>query len=257
MSNSVHRALRVLNELAEAPKTAEQLATSLGVHRTTALRILQVLESEGFVARNDQHVYRLGARVLSLGQQALEGIDLRDAASDAMRHLNEVTGHTIHLAVLEGAHVVYVDKREAADSVRMQSRIGQVAAIHCTAVGKAIVANLPPVQQTKVIAALDFEAKTDRTLSDVDSFRRELERTRERGYAVDDRENEQFVNCIGVPIIGAGGVVHGAMSISVTTVIRDLDALLDFVPDLIAVGSEVSRALGWEPSTQEDEPARR
>lgn len=253
MSQTVERALRILERIAAQASTIEEIADFVGVHPTTALRTLQVLESRQFVVRDDRHVFRLGSGLFALANEALEKFDLRSAAGPHLDRLNQEVGHTIHLGVLEGDKVVYVDKRESLNPVRLWSRIGNVAPVHCTALGKVILAHLPPKERERIVKTATFERLTENTISSADELATALETAAEQGYAVDHLEFEPFVNCIACPVLGADGRVLGAISITTTTLVCSYDEMLDLRPALAATAVAVSAEYGWrqEPERKE------
>lgn len=245
MSQTVQRAIRVLGQIAEQPSSIEQIASFMGTHRSTALRTLQVLEAEQMVVRDRHNVFRLGRRVISLGNAALENIDLRSAAAPFLTDLSHDVEHTIHLAMLEGDTVVYIDKREAKQTVRMYSRIGNTAPLHCTGVAKAIVAFLPPEDRERIASTIDYVAHTENTIIGAAQYHADLRATVERGYAIDHLEHEPWVNCIAAPLFEASGQVIGSVSITTTILSCDYDALLSMVPQLFEASFGISREFGW------------
>lgn len=250
MSQTVQRAVQVLGLIAERPSTIEQVASFMGTHRSTALRTLQVLEAEQMVTRDSHNVFRLGHRVISLANAALENIDLRTVAAPFLTELNHQVKHTIHLTMLEAGNVVYIDKREAKQTVRMYSRIGNTAPLHCTGVAKAIVAFLPAEDRRRIAEGIDFVVHTENTLANAGAYLADLEATAERGYAVDHLEHEPWVNCIAAPIFEASGQVTGSVSITTATLSCDYETLLTMVPRLFAASRGISREFGW---TQPDD----
>ena len=245
MSQTVQRAIQVLGLIAERPSSIEQVASFMKTHRSTALRTLQVLEAEQMVARDSHNVFRLGRRVISLANAALESIDLRSAAAPFLTGLSQEVEHTIHLAILEDDAVVYIDKREARQAVRMYSRIGNTAPLHCTGVAKAIVAFLPPEDQERIASGIDYVVHTDNTLANADDYIADLRATVERGYAIDHLEHEPWVNCIAAPIFEASGQVTGSVSITATILSCDYDTLLTMVPRLLEASFGISSEFGW------------
>lgn len=245
MSQTVQRAIQVLGLIAERPSSIEQVASFMGTHRSTALRTLQVLEAEQMVARDAHHVFRLGRRVISLANAALENIDLRTVAAPFLTKLSHEVEHTIHLAMFEADTVVYIDKREARQTVRMYSRIGNRAPLHCTGVAKAIVAFLPAEDQDRIVGGIDFVVHTENTLASPEEYLEDLRATRERGYAIDNLEHEPWVNCIAAPVFEASRSVLGSVSITTTTLSCDYDTLLTMVPTLFETSRGISREFGW------------
>jgi DNA-binding IclR family transcriptional regulator len=248
MSQSLDRALTLLDSLASGQQTLDQLAERIGVHKSTVLRLLRTLEAHRFVQRDGVRYYRLGTALFDLAHQALEDRDVRRSVEPALRDLNAATGHTVHLASYEDGEVVYIDKFENRHNVRMYSRIGRRAPLHCTAVAKVLVSALPQAEREAVAASMDYVRLTDNTITDPRAYLAELARVAERGYAIDNAEHESFIHCIAAPIKGTRGEVLAAMSISVPEVILDLDGLLELVPDLLSTAEKASVECGWSPT---------
>ncbi|HKN54093.1 MAG TPA: IclR family transcriptional regulator [Amycolatopsis sp.] len=245
MSQSLDRALTLLSGLAREAKTLDQLAEEIGVHKSTVLRLLRTLESHHFVRREGTRYYRLGSALFDLAHQALEDRDVRRSAQAALAALNERTGHTVHLASYEDGEAVYIDKYEGRHSVRMYSRIGKRAALHCTAVGKVLVAAMPLPLREKVARSIEYRVLTPNTISTPEAYLEELAKVAERGYAIDNAEHEDFIHCVAAPIRGPGGEVLAAVSMSVPKVLLDFDGLLALVPEVQAAAREASVHSGW------------
>lgn len=213
---ALDRAFAVLDLLGESdtPLGLAQVAASLQLHKSTAHRFLMVLERHHMVERTGTGKFRLGLRLFDLGNRAIEQYDLRDRAQPHLRRLVAETEETAHLCILEQARVIYIDKIEPARSVRMITRIGASNPVHCTSVGKAILAFLPEERIADIIRRTRFERFTHRTISNAEGLRAEIEKTRRRGYAVDDEELEEGLRCIAVPILDAQRQPVGAVSIS-------------------------------------------
>lgn len=250
MSQSLDRALTLLSELATGAKTLDQLAEQIEVHKSTVLRLLRTLESHHFVRREGTRYYRLGSALFDLANQALEDRDVRRSSQSALAELNARTGHTVHLATYEDGEVVYVDKYEGRHSVRMYSRVGKRAPVHCTAVGKVLVAAMAPARRTEIAEAIDYVVLTGNTITNSADFVAELEKVAERGYAVDNAEHEDFIHCIAAPIRGPNGEVLAAASMSIPKILLDFDGLLALVPELVAAADNASVHSGWERNTE-------
>ena len=149
------------------------------------------------------------------------------------------------LAEAFGLHrsIVYVDKAEDESGVRMYSRIGKAVIPYCSAVGKAILANLDVGGRDAVLAGVTWQRYTDHTITTRDALDRELALVAARGWAVDDREFEPYVNCIAVPIRSPLGVV-GAISVTAVRMVADLDRLRTHLPALRETAELISRELG-------------
>ncbi|HEU5352225.1 MAG TPA: IclR family transcriptional regulator [Terracidiphilus sp.] len=213
---ALDRAFAVLELLGESETALglAQVASSLQLHKSTAHRFLMVLERHHVVERTSNGKFRLGLRLFDLGNRAIEQYDLRDRAQPHLRRLVAETEETAHLCILEQSRVIYIDKIEPTRSVRMITRIGSSNPVHCTSVGKAILAFLPEERITEIIRKTRFERFTQRTIASADALRAEIEKTRRRGYAVDDEELEEGLRCIAVPLLDAQRLPVAAVSVS-------------------------------------------
>ncbi len=213
---ALDRAFAVLDLLSESatPLGLAQVAASLQLHKSTAHRFLMVLEHHRMVERTTGGKFHLGLRLFDYGNRAIEQYDLRDRARPHLRHLVAETEETAHLCVLESARVIYLDKIEPTRSVRMITRIGASNPVHCTSVGKAILAFLPEERAAEVLRRIRYERYTHRTLVSAEALRSELEKTRRRGYAVDYEEFEEGLRCIAVPLLDSQRQPVAAISIS-------------------------------------------
>ncbi|TDD60214.1 IclR family transcriptional regulator [Kribbella antibiotica] len=240
MSQSLARALQILASLGEGERSLDQLATELGVHKTTVLRLLRTMEADRFVRRDEAHRYRLGSRLFALADAAREQHVVREVAAPHLRQLNQKTGQTVHLAAWENGEVIYIDKLESVRTIRMYSQVGVPAALHCTAVGKILLAAQPKRQREAVLASLDYHGYTPQTITSADALRDELDGVRTRGWAQDRAEHESFMNCIGAPVMDQAGRIVGAVSVSVPDVLLNYEQVLELLPELLATTQAIS-----------------
>jgi IclR family transcriptional regulator, KDG regulon repressor len=252
VSQTLDRGLQVLELIAEQPRRTWEIADELDVHHSTALRLLHTLRRRGFVHVEADGRYRLGAAMFRLSNRALEALDLRDIARPHMERLSEQCGETVHLGILEGRHVVYIEKVEAAHPVRMYSRLGAVAPLHCTALAKSILMGVDASLRDELLAGFDFPRFTDRTHASASSLLDDLQRSAERGFTRDNEEHEPGIHCAAAPVYGADGRPAAAMSISAPRSRVPEDALLGFVPALVEAASAVSAELGWHTDDEAD-----
>ncbi|MCW5253971.1 IclR family transcriptional regulator [Streptomyces sp. SHP 1-2] len=230
MSQTVDRALSILPLLAEGPADLGRVAARLGVHKSTALRLLRTLHDHGLVYRQSDQRYRLGARLIALAQEAMENLDVREIAHPHLVRLNEQCGHTVHLAVQEDGEVLYIDKVESRYPVRMYSRIGKPVAITVAAVAKLLLADLPESERRAIADDLDYPLYTARSTPHADAFLKELAAVRAQGWATDLGGHEESINCIAAPIRGADDRVVAAMSVSAPNVVVTAEELLTLLP---------------------------
>ncbi|MEU3987198.1 IclR family transcriptional regulator [Streptomyces platensis] len=241
MSQTVDRALSILPLLAEGPADLGQVADRLGVHKSTALRLLRTLHEHGFVYRQSDQRYRLGARLFALAQQAVENLDVREIAHPHLVALNEKCGHTVHLAVHEENEVLYIDKVESRYPVRMYSRIGKPVAITVAAVAKLLLADLPEPERRALAEKLDYPRYTSRSTHDATAFLAELAKVREQGWATDLGGHEESINCVAAPVRGADGRLVAAMSVSAPNVVVSAEELLGLLPLVRRTADAISR----------------
>lgn len=247
MSQVLDRSLTILELVAERPRRITEIASALDVHHSTALRLLHTLRDHGFVHQEEDKRYRLGAALFRLANEALESIDLRDIARPHMVALNRRTGETVHLAVLQEDRVVYVEKVEALHPVRMYSRIGASAPLHCSGVAKAVLLAADDSQRERLLDGYEFKQHTDSTLTSEEALLADLAASTKLGYTRDKEEHEPGIHCVAAPIRSSDGSAIGAISITAPTSRISEQALLRFVPDLVETTTLVSRDLGWTP----------
>ncbi|MCF3963588.1 IclR family transcriptional regulator [Streptomyces fuscigenes] len=241
MSQTVDRALSILPLLARGPADLGTVADELGVHKSTALRLLRTLHEHGLVHRQGDQRYRLGAKLFALAQEAALNLDVREVAHPHLMALNESCGHTVHLAVYEEREVLYIDKVESRYPVRMYSRVGKAVPITVAAVAKLLLADLPEPERRALAERLDYPQYTARSTPDASAFLKELAVVRDQGWATDLGGHEESINCVGAPIKGPDGRVVAAMSVSAPNVVVSAEELLGLLPQVRRTADAVSR----------------
>jgi len=242
------KGLNLLEELAQSADgmTAAELANGIGIHKTSVYRYLNTLLQAGYIQTNGDGRYHLGNKILELGSQLLRRMPLRETAHPFLVKLSAETEKTVHLCVLDGQDVIYIDKVESQQSLPIISRIGSRAPAYCTSVGKALLSSLPTDQVVSLLQGIALEKRTATTITDRIQLLEELKVTAERGYAIDDGEHEEGIKCFAAPVRGYGGGVVGA--ISLTGLKREFDGLKESEKMLTTVrktATEISRALGY------------
>lgn len=235
------RVLAVLVELARHPDgvSLEDVARRLHSPKPTVHRALSSLGRAGLAARPARGVYVLGDEFIRLAYEHQAARSDVAAIEPVLRELAERYGETAHFAVLDGADVVYRAKVDPpAGSVRLTSMIGGRNPAHRTAVGKLLLSDrIGSEDQLRAwLGARPLEARTPRSITTVPALWSELERTKERGYAVDDQENELDINCIALPVrVGPGSGVRGAVSVSALAFRLPLERLIEELPSIRAI----------------------
>jgi DNA-binding IclR family transcriptional regulator len=244
---SLDRAVAVLELLGESegPLSLADVCERMSLHKSTAHRALMVLERCGLIERTPENRFRLGLKLYELGSRAVEQIDLRARVHPWFRRLSAQVGETVHLGVLQRTTVVYLDKVEPNNRrVWLSSRIGASNPVHCTAMGKAMLAYLPQEEVNDILARIRFVRLTPRTLCTQEALMRSLDRVRRRGYSIDDEEAEAGVRCVGAPILNENGRPVAAVSVSGPSSRITQQSVPGIAEHLLRCCREISASLG-------------
>jgi IclR family acetate operon transcriptional repressor len=199
---------------AHAAMSLEEICQRTRIPKPTAHRILTELVHMNYMNKTN-HRYEIGVRFLSLVKSAFHGTrDVRDLVRRHMIALRETFEESVNFAVWERQHAVLIASEPSRHAFRIENKIGQVFALHCTSIGKVIAANLPWSAVHEIIERDGMRKQTPRTVTDPEMFRKELERVRSDGYAVDDEESVEGVRCTAVPTFRSGNAIYGGLSIS-------------------------------------------
>jgi DNA-binding IclR family transcriptional regulator len=200
---------------ADGALSVAALMRASGYPRPTVYRIVAALVAERMlVEKQDSGELALGPRLIQLASRSWGRSDLRLAAVDELKWLRDVTGETVHLAVPNGSSMVYIEKLESPSAVHMSSRIGTSVSLHSTAAGKAYLSALDEQAFETLIRDLPMARHTDHTVVKADALRAQVAQARERGWAVDNEENEVGIYCFGAPVFNGRGVPVAAISVS-------------------------------------------
>jgi DNA-binding IclR family transcriptional regulator len=246
MSQSLDRAIDILERLVVGPQRLGELSELLNVHRSTALRLLQTMEVRGYARRMSSGEWGIGFGLITTGQRALDAIDIRAVAREHLVSLRDELGHTIHLAALVGSDVIYVDKVEGIGAVRMQSRVGMRALAHTAGIAKAMLAFAPPLVQSAAVASCSFERYSHTTITSPAALSAEFDRIVTRGWAVDDGEFEEYINCVAFPIFDNLGAVVAGLSVTALKAIAPIEVLEMHISRIQKTRDAISAELGWE-----------
>ncbi|AHH97859.1 allantoin degradation transcriptional regulator AllR [Kutzneria viridogrisea] len=238
---SVDRTFELLELMADAggEVALSQLAAGSGLPLPTIHRLMRTLLAGGYVRQQPSRRYALGPRLIRLGETASRA--LGSWARPYLAELTEATGETSNMAVLDGDQVVYVAQAPSRHSMRMFTEVGRRVDAHCTAVGKAVLAQLPEEAVGQVLARATMRPQTDRSITTVAAMRAELDTIRARGYAVDDGEQEVGVRCLAVAVPGAHA--NAAISISGPEARMGLISVDEVVPLLHRVAQSLAHEL--------------
>lgn len=245
-SGSLARALDILEALAEAGGglSLSEIAARTRLPKPTIHRILKTLRSRGYVESDGAGVYQLGSQILRLAGRSASSLDYGARLRPVLRELVAMTHATVHFGVLRDGSVFYAEKLDPRRPYRMASTVGMEIALHSTAIGKAVLAHLPAEERASLIAPERLERRTPNTITEPRALERELAAIRDRGFAVDDEENEEEIRCVGAPVFGHDDRVVGAVSVSSPTFHLSPDDVPRLALLVVAAAREASRALG-------------
>jgi DNA-binding IclR family transcriptional regulator len=219
---ALERALLLLETLGKSKRglSLGEFAYKLRIPRSSTYALLRTLQRHGYLHRNAHtHRYMFGLKFFSLANSGLADLDLREQAAAHLADLLRRTRLTVHLGILEQEGVVIVDKVEAPSLLKLATWIGKRLDVHCTSMGKALLAYLPDEDLNRFFSKLREHAlprHNQNTITSVQKLREELTRVKTRGYAVDDEEDEVGLRAVGAPIFGHTGCAIAAVSVAGT-----------------------------------------
>jgi len=245
---ALDKSLAILEILSQesSPLSIAELSERLGIYPSTIHRILDTLRYWGYVEQDPvTQRYQLGLKVLELGTAKLRGMELVKEAASYLKELREQSNETVHLAVLDEGEVLYLDKEESPQSIRMVSQVGRRLPAHCTGLGKALLANLDEEEQEKIIEEKGLPRFTESTITDKKKLREELSKVGHQGFAEDRGEHEQDVHCLAAPIKDHSGEVIAAISVSLPSFRMNASKRRKLKQTLIQMGENISKRLGY------------
>ncbi|MCW5983366.1 MAG: IclR family transcriptional regulator [Bryobacteraceae bacterium] len=258
---ALERALAILEKLAHSRQglTLSQLSRYLELPKSSVHCLLLTFERCGYLNR-DSHSgrYRLGLRICDLASAALRNVEIREAAAPLLRQLHERTGLTVHLAILEHGEAVVVEKIEPPGvSTQVSTWLGKSMDLHCTAAGKALAAYLTEEQLDEQIRVRGLLRHNDNTICTPRKLKLDLGFIRERGYSLDDEEEEIGVRCVGAPILNTSGEAVASLSVAGRTTIIDTANLQRLAAEVVATARAVSARVAQQEEQQRPAEAGR
>jgi IclR family acetate operon transcriptional repressor len=214
---SLVKALNILSVLAEEepPYTLTQLSQKLHLHVSTVHRLLVNLVRHGFVEEEPvSGGYQLSYRVLRMGLRVLDRLDFRRVAHPLLQELNLRTKETVHLAILQDMRAISIEKFDSPQPVGLDARLGGVLPLHCTGVGKVLLAFQGEDLLNQIVQSPGLTRRTAHTITNAAQLRKELEMIRQQGYAVDQEEAVEGLRCVAGPVINHRGQIVAAFSVA-------------------------------------------
>jgi len=246
--NTLVNALSVLEVLARSDREwigISELANQLRLNKSTVLRILATFEMQGYVEQDPKSKeFRLTLKLFELGSNALARTDLLREARPFLKKLEAATGETVHLAVLDDGEAVYVDKVEGEQAIQMYSRIGRRSPVHCTGVGKVLLAFRPDEEVAAIVARRGLRKFTANTITSMSRLLEELATIRQQGVAFDDEEHEEGIRCVAAPIYDHRGEVIASLSLTVPAFRMSREKAREMVGLVKGTADAISSRLG-------------
>lgn len=244
---SIEKAVQILDILASSQSSISlaDISTQSELSKSTVHRMLVTLVYCGLVEQDQlNRQYMLGMRLFELGNAVPRRLNLRQLHG-YLDELNQLTKETIHLGILEQGEIVYVDKVESKETIRMHSRLGARVPFYCTSLGKVLVAHLNAEDASVLIEETEFDKFTDQTITNPATLRAHLDGVKSQGYAVDDQEHEQHITCISGPIFDHAGKAIAAFSISGPTFRMTAKKLAELGPIVKSYSKKMSALYGY------------
>ena len=222
-----------------------EIGKELGLHKSTVHRLASALAQRGYLEKDkNTGLYKIGLKFIEVSSLHIHQIELKTEAMPFMRYLAELTGQVTHLAILDETEIVYIEKIDVVQSLRMYSQIGERIPVYCSALGKVLLANQGLAYRTQIIERINFIPYTENTIIDKEQFVAELDKTKQRGWSIDNEEHEKGIRCIASPIKDFTGKTIAALSIT-GNIAQENERR--FVKMVIETASNISRQMGNLP----------
>lgn len=250
MINSVVKAVAIMKlfSMNEPRLSLADVSHRLGLPKSTAHNLLNTLLDYGFIEKVDERHYALGTEIVALTQGVRVNVEIRDRAAPLLRQLADNCHESAYLAVLDGDRCLYIYGVESPRRLLARTATGDRGPLHCTAIGKAILAFLPIRQVDDIIKRVELSRFTKATITDPNALRDELHQITINGYSVDRAEHERDTYCVGAPILNERGQVIAGCSISGTDPGIIGERIEALASEVVAAGLEISRRMGYVPS---------
>lgn len=244
--STVEKAIEVLQEVVASHQSVgvTEIARRLKINPSTVYRILSTYRVYGFVEQDDANRYRASIGLIRLLGPLMARFDPRRLARPVMERLVEKTKESVNLMVPDRDRGVYVDSVQGSQTIRMVVEIGKSEFLHCSAVGKAILAYFSDEERERIITG-GLVQFTPKTITDPEILRAHLKLVRNKGYAVDDEEGEEGTRCVGAPIRGSDGRVVAGISVSGPAFRLTMQRLEELAPLVKEAADEITELMGY------------
>ena len=245
---SIDRAFDILEVLVENSDGlgVTEISQKLNIHKSTVYRLLSTLQYRGYVKKDNNDKYKIGLKLFEVGSKVIDNIDLRSEVNPYLREIMRISEETVHLGILDDNQVVYIDKVESQNTIRMYSKIGRRNHASSTSLGKVLLAYSDKEVVEQVINEEGLKKLTENTITEENEFYKHLSQIKQQGYAIDDEEQEYGIRCIAGPIFNHKGDIIAAFSIS-GPVMRMTHEKVDSLKEVVKeYSNKISKALGCQ-----------
>lgn len=245
---SVDRALSILELLVEHKDGLRimDISKKLNLHKSTVHRLLNTLIYRDYVEQDEETAkYYVSLKIFELGNKKISNMDFVDVAKPYAVKLMKEVNEIVHIVVRKGTEILYLDKVQADNPIKVSSSVGERKQLYSTAVGRAILCNMKDDELEDILNKIELKKFTEHTKIDKEELLEELHKSKKRGYAIDDEENEPGIRCAGSVILGHSGEIVGAISISGPTFRITKENVDDYGKKVSYYASLISKDLGY------------
>lgn len=244
---SIERAADVLELFLKSEQefSVKEISDKLGLSKSTIHGIIKTLEYRGYLQQNpDDLKYLLGMKLFELGNKISNNLDLGKIARPIIKDLVEEFKETVHLVAFDRGEAIYIEKLDGPRALRIYSQIGKRAPIHCTGVGKAILAYQEEKEIDRLLSNTKLESFTEYTMTDKNAIKKQLQIIRKQGYSIDDEEIELGLKCVAAPIFNHKGKVIGAISCASPKIRLTDERLTEVAEGIKQAAAKISESMG-------------
>jgi IclR family transcriptional regulator, KDG regulon repressor len=252
--SSIRKALQIL-QIFSADRSelgVTEISRILGAHKSSMSRIIATLASEGFLEKNpDTGRYRLGFKLLDLGNRVLGRYDLRDDAAPFMEDLARKTREIIHLSILDQNQIVYLDKKGEGQALTVGTKVGGRHPAHASSMGKVLLSGLPLHELKETLSMGSLVASTPFTITKIPDLLKELEKVKKQGFALDNEESFPGIRCVAAPVYDRNGKIVAALSVTAPRQRMGQERLKEIRELVVETARSISRRRGMSGAETE------
>ena len=246
---SIERALDIIEAVAANKNSSvlTEIAEKVGLHKSTAYRIISTLMHRSYLKKNADGTYKIGLKLIEAVSYYIDSLELQTEVRPYIAQITAKFGLTSHLGILEGDKVVYIEKMDIFSNIKLYSQIGLRMHAYCSSLGKCLLANFSNTQLRSIMGRTEFTRFTPNTITTIEALQKEIDSVRQRGWAIDDEEFEIGHRCIGAPVYDYRGDIIAAISASGSTTILTDERIPEIVEYLKQTAAEISQNMGYVP----------